>query len=160
MKISQWRWREWIWLTGPSRLERNLPHGINMSSIRVFDQMRDLKFTITLRSRWLFSIILFDEGCVSMSRSISAMIRPWRTWRLAGAGGTKRSGNVADGWFWMIMRAKWYPGMNVAYISWHCVTFEEKPRKLHCPRIEPLGEKKLYYSTATEIVVNSTESSK
>ena len=35
------RWGEWIWLTWPSRLHRNSPQGLNISSIRVFDQIRD-----------------------------------------------------------------------------------------------------------------------
>ena len=34
---------ELIWLTGPSRLHRNSPQGLNISSIRVFDQIRDPK---------------------------------------------------------------------------------------------------------------------
>ena len=29
-----WRWGEWIWLTGPSGLHRNSPHGLNISFIR------------------------------------------------------------------------------------------------------------------------------
>ena len=37
------RWGEWIWLTGPSRLHQNSPQGLNISSIRVFDQIRDLE---------------------------------------------------------------------------------------------------------------------
>ena len=43
-----WRWGEWIWLTGPSGLHRNSPQGLNISSIRVFDQIRDLEIPITL----------------------------------------------------------------------------------------------------------------
>ena len=43
------RWGEWISLTGPSRLHRNSPQGLNISSIRVFDQIRDLEILITLR---------------------------------------------------------------------------------------------------------------
>ena len=43
-----WRWGEWIWLTGPSGLHRNSPHGLNISSIRVFDQIRDPGIPITL----------------------------------------------------------------------------------------------------------------
>ena len=39
----------WIWLTGPSGLHRNLPQGLNISSIRVFDQIRDPEIPITLR---------------------------------------------------------------------------------------------------------------
>ena len=45
-----WRWGEWIWLTGPSGLHRNSPRGLNISSIRVFDQIRDKKITITLEN--------------------------------------------------------------------------------------------------------------
>ena len=37
----KWRWGEWIWLTRPSGLYRNSPQGLNISSIRVFDQIRD-----------------------------------------------------------------------------------------------------------------------
>ena len=44
-----WRWGEWIWLTGPSGLHRNSPQGLNISSMRVFDQIRDLEIPITLR---------------------------------------------------------------------------------------------------------------
>ena len=44
-----WRWGEWIWLTGPSGLHRNSRQGLNISSIRVFDQIRDLEIPITLR---------------------------------------------------------------------------------------------------------------
>ena len=32
------RWGEWIWLTGPCRLHRSSPQGLNFSSIRVSDQ--------------------------------------------------------------------------------------------------------------------------
>ena len=41
---------EWIWLTGPSGLHRNSPQGLNVSSIRVFDQIRYPEILITLRS--------------------------------------------------------------------------------------------------------------
>ena len=43
------RWGEWIWLTGPSGLHRNSPQGLNISSITIFDQIRDLEIPITLR---------------------------------------------------------------------------------------------------------------
>ena len=43
------RWGEWIWLTGPSGHHRNSPQGLNISSIRVFDQIRDPEIPITLR---------------------------------------------------------------------------------------------------------------
>ena len=36
-----WRSGGWIWLSGPSGLHRNSPQGLNISSIRVFDQIRD-----------------------------------------------------------------------------------------------------------------------
>ena len=42
-----WRWGEWIWLTGPSGLSRNLPQDLNISSIRFFDQIRDPEIPIT-----------------------------------------------------------------------------------------------------------------
>ena len=51
-KISgtpMWRWGEWIWLTGPSELHWNSPQGLNISSIRVFDQIKDSEIPITLR---------------------------------------------------------------------------------------------------------------
>ena len=58
LKISEkipgaptWRWGEGIWLTGPTGLHRNSPQGLNISSIRVFDQIRDLEIPITLRPR-------------------------------------------------------------------------------------------------------------
>ena len=44
-----WRWGERIWLTGPSGLHRNSPQGLNIGSIRVFDQIRDLEIPINLR---------------------------------------------------------------------------------------------------------------
>ena len=45
-----WRWGEWNWLTGPSGLHQNSPQGINISSIKVFDQIRDPESSITLCS--------------------------------------------------------------------------------------------------------------
>ena len=53
-----WRWAEWIWLTGPSGLYRNSPRNknlFNISSIRVFDQIKDPKILITLRPLPLIS---------------------------------------------------------------------------------------------------------
>ena len=41
------RWGEWIWLTGPSGLHRNSPQWLNISSIRVFDQIRHQKVLTT-----------------------------------------------------------------------------------------------------------------
>ena len=40
------RWGEWIWLTGLSGLHRNSPQGLNISSVRVFDQIRDPEMPI------------------------------------------------------------------------------------------------------------------
>ena len=44
-----WRWGEWIWLTEPSGLHRNSPQALNISSMRVFDQIRDPEMPITHR---------------------------------------------------------------------------------------------------------------
>ena len=44
-----WRWGEWIWLTGSSGLNRNSPQGLNISSISVFDQIRDPEIPNTRR---------------------------------------------------------------------------------------------------------------
>ena len=44
------RWGEWIWLTEPSGLQRNSTQGLNISSIRVFHQIRDAEIPITNRS--------------------------------------------------------------------------------------------------------------
>ena len=49
------RWGEWIWLTGSSGLHRNSPQGLNISSIRVFDQIRDRDIPITLRPHLMYS---------------------------------------------------------------------------------------------------------
>ena len=55
------RWGEWIWLTEPSGLYRNLPQGLNISCIRVFDQIRDPEMPINLhplifRNNWMHSL--------------------------------------------------------------------------------------------------------
>ena len=57
-----WRRGEWIWLTGPSGLHRNLPQGLNIGSIRVFDQIRDLEIPITLRPHTHTYVAVYD-GC-------------------------------------------------------------------------------------------------
>ena len=44
-----WRWGQRIWLTGPSGLYPNLPRGLNISFIRVFDRIRDPEIRNTLR---------------------------------------------------------------------------------------------------------------
>ena len=43
------RWGEWIWLTGPTGLHRNSPHGLNISSIRVLTRSEIRK------SQWPFA---------------------------------------------------------------------------------------------------------
>ena len=40
------REREWIWLIGPFELHRNSPQVLNISSIRVFDQISDPQIPI------------------------------------------------------------------------------------------------------------------
>ena len=53
------RWGEWIWLTGPSSLHRNSPQVLNISSIRVFDQIREPEIRITLRPRFHYICLIF-----------------------------------------------------------------------------------------------------
>ena len=50
-----WSLGEWTWLAGPSGLHRNSPQALNISSIRVFDQIRDPEIPITLRPQKLIS---------------------------------------------------------------------------------------------------------
>ena len=50
---------EWIWLTGSSGLHRNSPQGLNISSIRVFDQIRDPQILITLRPRFFYNKMIY-----------------------------------------------------------------------------------------------------
>ena len=51
-------WGEWIWLTGPFGLHLNLSQGLNISSIRVFDQIRDPEIPITLGPLIIIIIII------------------------------------------------------------------------------------------------------
>ena len=46
---STWRWGEWIWLTESSGIHRNSAQVLNISSIRVVDQIIDLEIPMTLR---------------------------------------------------------------------------------------------------------------
>ena len=55
------RWGERIWLTGPSGLHRNLPHGLNISSIMVFDQIRDPEIPIPLLPYNLKSLLIIIQ---------------------------------------------------------------------------------------------------
>ena len=47
-KAPTWRWGQWIWLIGSSGLHRNSSQGLNISSIRIFDHIRDLEIPIIL----------------------------------------------------------------------------------------------------------------
>ena len=53
---TTWMWWEGIRLTGPSGLHRNSPHGLNINSIWVFDQIRDPEIPITLRPHNTLSV--------------------------------------------------------------------------------------------------------
>ena len=44
-----WRWGEWFWLTGHSGLHLSSTQGLTISSISVFDQIRDPEIPVTLR---------------------------------------------------------------------------------------------------------------
>ena len=57
-----WRWGEWIWLTGPSGLHRNSPQGLNISSIKVFDQIRNPEIPITLSPQFLYNFIKWQDN--------------------------------------------------------------------------------------------------
>ena len=67
------RWGEWIWLTGPSGLHLNSPQGSNISSIRVFEQIRDPEIPITFCPIYIYinlyrgcvcTLIIFTPSCV------------------------------------------------------------------------------------------------
>ena len=57
------RWGEWIWLTGPSGLHRNSAQGLNITSITVFDQIRDPEIPITVRFTKLQLLKFKSELC-------------------------------------------------------------------------------------------------
>ena len=70
-----WRWGEWIWLTGPSRLHWNSPQRLNISSIRVFDPIRGLEIPITLHPDtyiyiWSHSLRFVWQTCDLFSNDI------------------------------------------------------------------------------------------
>ena len=52
-----WRCWEWIWLTGPSGLHHNSSQGLNISFIRVFDQIRDAEIPMTLRPCFIIYVL-------------------------------------------------------------------------------------------------------
>ena len=51
-----WRLGEWNLLTWPSGLHWNSPQGLNISSIRVFDQIRDPEIPISLRPWYIYRV--------------------------------------------------------------------------------------------------------
>ena len=75
-------WRKWILLTGPLGLRRNSPQGLNISSIRVFDQIRDPQIPITFRPLFILCchiifklhVILYVTDFVYMAVSLA---HPW-----------------------------------------------------------------------------------
>ena len=69
-KAPIWRCGEWIWLTGPSGLHRYSPQGLNISSIKVFYEIRDLEIPTTLRSRNLHIKINLKIDIFGTSRSV------------------------------------------------------------------------------------------
>ena len=66
-----WRWGEWIWLTGPSGFHRNSPQGLNISSIRVSDQIRDPEILH-------FSPVIYVNGFRITFRNIQLSIHFFR----------------------------------------------------------------------------------
>ena len=51
---TRWRWGEWISLTGSSGLHRNSPQGLKISSIGVFDRIRDSEIPLYKWDHWRF----------------------------------------------------------------------------------------------------------
>ena len=135
---TAWRWGEWIWLTRPSRFHRNLPQGLNISFIRVFDQIRDLEIPITLCPRWN---IVYQIRPTFLIREYWGIIKIYLTrlntlhdfyfelfrikclwlwfFSLCSPPVAKRIRIIYDmriklhpderGWFWIIKREKFYP---------------------------------------------------
>ena len=78
-----------IWLTEPSELHRNSPQGLNISSIRVFDQSRDPEIPINLRphngSTELKCYMLYLQGLqytVQKSLKLWQLIRKFKISKL------------------------------------------------------------------------------
>ena len=74
-----WRWGEWIWLTGPSGLHRNSPQWLNISSIKVFHQIRDPEIPILLRPDDIQSMRnnLRQLPDLTFSRTLAGILRGW-----------------------------------------------------------------------------------
>ena len=66
------RWRGLIWPTGHSGLHQNSPQGLNISSIKVFDQNRDLEIPITLHPKYLYP---WGCGCKGLQCTAMALGR-------------------------------------------------------------------------------------
>ena len=93
------RWVEWIWLTGPSGLHRNSPQRLNISSIRVFVQIRDPEIQISLRPHVLVNdffcnlnncyVLCLNTNTTSfiISRNIVNLIIKWKR-RVIGISGS------------------------------------------------------------------------
>ena len=67
-------WGECVRLTGPSGLHRNSPQGLNISSIRVFDQIRDPEISITLPTPIInnpWEILHFISSILTLARCVS-----------------------------------------------------------------------------------------
>ena len=59
----------WIWLTGPSGLHRNSAQGLNICSIRVFDQIRDPEIPIALPQYVYIYIYIYNHSRIYNYRS-------------------------------------------------------------------------------------------
>ena len=79
-----WRWGAWTWLTAPCGLHRNSPKGLNISSIRVFDQIRDPEIQIIalfIDMNFLFSTRLSWTVDTRFIRKVSIASRDGMTTR-------------------------------------------------------------------------------
>ena len=88
-----WRWGEWIWLTGPSGLHRNSPQGLNIVSIRGFDQIRDPEIPINLRPRCSISKLYRGFSAYQHQRSLAPMMNKfwWLWWPMISGDGWELS---------------------------------------------------------------------
>ena len=86
-----WRWGEWIWLTGLSGLHRNLPQGLNISSIRIFDQIRNLEIPLTLHPPFSYH----HHECSVQGQVLHYKCRNLRCRSAEGRSSTANSGTKA-----------------------------------------------------------------
>ena len=78
-RAPTWRWEEWIWLTGPSGHHGNSLQGLNITYIKVFDQVRDPEIAITIHLpiyiRWLkFLQITYERVDCDLAQGFLFMI--------------------------------------------------------------------------------------